>query len=103
MKAAKKTSQNQKKKRPGGVADTLVLNDADFEKAGLSPFNSVTVPGDTIFGAIEYLASAAGITASSPDPEGWRATARNTGTHTLKMMELQDRQQEYGCLDLRSR
>ena len=100
MKAAKKT------KRTRRHADSYrrPRNEADAEKAGLSPFNSVTVTANTILGAIEHLASVAGIKASSTDPEVWRATARNTGTHTLKMMDSKDRQQRIRkMLGLRSR
>lgn len=57
------------------------------EKAGLSPFDIVTVFDGTILSAIKHLAAAVGVSPTGTDPEGWRATARNTGTHTLKMAD----------------
>lgn len=56
------------------------------EKTGLSPFDIVIADG-TIRSVIEHLAAAVGVSPTGTDPEGWRATARNTGTHTLKMSD----------------
>ena len=63
------------------MAEDLVSeDDRTSEKTGLSPFNHVMVPDQTIRGAIEHLASAIGLTPTNADSEGWRAAARNTGS-----------------------
>lgn len=57
------------------------------EKVGLSPFDVIEIAGGAIRDAIEQLAVAVGVSPTGTDPEGWRATARNTGSHTLKIAD----------------
>ena len=69
------------------ATEATSANEDTGEKAGLSPFDTVTVFDGTILSAIKHLAAAVGVSPTGTDPEGWRATARNTGTHTLKMAD----------------